>query len=189
MIELSITPEDLQAALSAANGRQDYAESKDFKSHGEAIVSRDKERRNHIAGCIGEIKCAQYFKQKFEPSIGVITNVDCKLFEVRARRIETGRDLAIRPNCKLRLPHVLVWISRDRKIVTLVGWLCAWEGRERAKEAQEQAGRDIWWQPLTGAWFIPPPYHSIRSLQDWINCGHPLHWCPEQYQTGGTTHA
>jgi hypothetical protein len=182
MIEMPITSSDTDEAKAAANARQDYAEKNEYKSHGDEVVPRDKERRNHIVGCLGELKCAQHFGLNFDPSIGVITSIDCKIIEVRTRRIETGRDLALRPNDKWRLPFVLVWLNRERMLATIVGWLCGWEGHQRAMLAKQEAGRDVWWQPLTGAWFIPPPYHSIQSLEDWIDAGHPEHWAPDGYR-------
>jgi len=177
MNKLPVTPEDLKIATHAGHARQDYARRTGLQHYGRTVVTSAKD----IVGCLGELKCAQFFGQPFDPAIGVLTGVDCKLFEVRARDISTGRDLAIRPHDKMRLPHVLVWITPAHTLATIVGWLCGWEGRERAKAAELAAGFDVLWQPKKGCWFIPPPYHSVKSLQDWIDCGAPLHWAPEAY--------
>lgn len=172
-VELPITPEDIEQVREAAEGRQDYAQRMGLVTPG---VERPPERRlrDDYLGCVGELKVVQHFDLDFDPAIGVLDRVDCKILEVRSRRVETGRDLAIRPLEKWRLPHVLVWIDRERMTATLVGWLCAWEGRERATPTM--------WQPKKEVWFIPPPYHTIKSLEEWIESGHPLHWCPEKYR-------
>jgi hypothetical protein len=173
----------MDEATRPANDRQDYAEQNNFRSYGEAKMTPEQERGNHLVGCITELKCAQFFGLKFDPSVGVITNVDCKILEVRGRRIESGRDLAIRPHDKMRLPHVLMWVDGKFTRATVVGWLCGWQGHQRAMAAKAEAGgHDVMWQQSKGVWFIPPPYHSIVSLQDWIGAGAPLHWAPEEYR-------
>jgi hypothetical protein len=182
MIELPITPGDIERVRAAANGRQDFAQQHNLQTPGVQRTS-ERRRRDDFLGCIGELKSSQYFGLEFNADVGVLNGVDCKIFEVRARRIESGRDLAITPNDKWQLPYVLVWIDRERMIATLVGWLCGWQGHQRAMDAKREAGgTDVWWQPLKAVWFIPPPYHSVQSLRDWIDCGHPLHWCPEEYR-------
>jgi hypothetical protein len=178
MIKLSIVPADTKEATEAAHGRHDFGEAHGYKNHIEQGRKQDVDAE--VVGCLGELLCAHYFQLQFNPSVGVIDAVDCKIFEVRTRRIESGKDLALKQRDKMRLPFVLVWINRDRTEATLVGWLCGWEGHQRAKQAKE-AGRDLW-QPSVRAWFIPPPYHSIASLEDWIGAGHPLHWAPEDYR-------
>lgn len=172
-------------STSVGDGRQDFADSANLKSsHGdEATLSREQQRSDHGIGALGEKIVADYYGLPWDPSIGVLTNVDCKIIEVRTRRIETGRDLPIRKNDKMRLPHVNVWIDQKRMIATIAGWLCAWEGHQRAMQAKADAGgKDVWWQAKTGVWFIPPPWHSVQSLTDWIGAGHPLHWAPERYR-------
>jgi hypothetical protein len=183
MIKLPISAADRKEATDAANGRQDFAEQQNWRSRGAGEIPRARERLNSLVGCLGELKCSQYFGMKFDPSIGIITNVDCEIFEVRTRRIDSGRDLAITPDDKMRLPYVLVWIDRLGTTATIVGWLCGWEGHQRAMQAKEAAGgRDVWFRPVRVVWFIPPPYHSVKSLRQWIQCGHLLHWCPEKYR-------
>jgi hypothetical protein len=182
MIVLPITASDMATVTPTANGRQDNAERKHLKNQFAKPTTLQEDRFSHVIGCIGELKCAQFFGMPFDDSdIGVLTNIDCKVFEVRTRNIETGRDLSIEPQSKMRLPHVLVWVDRKHMQATIVGWLCGWEGRERAKAAELAAGFDVWWRPAVRTWFIPPPYHSVKSLQDWIECGAPLHWAPEAY--------
>lgn len=183
-VELSVTADDLRRSGLVADERQDFADSRNLKSsHGnEAPLSAAQQRSDHHVGSLGEMKVAEYYGLEWNPSVGVLTNVDCKIIEVRTRRIENGRDLPIRANDKWRLPHMLVWFDSKRMITTMAGWLCAWEGHQRAMQAKAEAGRDVWWQAKTGVWFIPPPYHSIKSLRDWINAGHPQHWAPEAYR-------
>ena len=183
MIELPVTPADMEIVTAAANGRQAFAERNKYVPYDKsARIQPEQQRTNDIAGCLGELKCAHYFGLKFDPSVGVITNVDLKIIEVRTRRIETGRDLAIRPKDKMRLPYVLVWLDFKRMIAMMVGWLCGWQAHERAMQAKQEAGHDVWWQQIKQVWFIPPPYHSIASLEDWIGAGAPQHWAPEQYR-------
>jgi hypothetical protein len=165
------TSQDMMEATVAANGRQDFAESQNFQTSGRALP-REQERLNHRVGCLGELKCAQRFHLEFNASVGIITNVDCKILEVRTRRIENGRDLPFRSIEKVRLPYVLCWLDERAKQVTIVGWLCGWQAHERMKDTP------MW----KGVWFVPPPYHSVQSLQDWITAGHPLHWAPEAYR-------
>jgi hypothetical protein len=183
MIELPITPDDIAQVTPVAIAKGEYSEHHGFVPCDKpARIERGQQHINDMTGCLGELKCSQFFGLPFDTSENATASVDCKIIEVRARRIETGRDLAIRPHDKMRLPYVLVWLDHARMIATIVGWLCGWEAHQRAMQAKLESGRDVWWQPLKSVWFIPPPYHSIESIKDWILIGHPLHWAPEEYR-------
>ena len=155
---MPITKSDLETATRVGNAKQSFSARTGLRDYGVAM-SAARGQANNTVGSLGELKTSQFFGVEFDDSEDGRHKVDCELFEARTRDIDNnGRDLAIRPHDKMRLPHVLVWIERKRLIATLVGWLVGWEGHARAMQAKADAGYDVWWQQSKGCWFVPPPY-------------------------------
>lgn len=182
MTTMPITKSDRATAARVGSAKQSYSVRQKLPDYGPSAAAPANGERQHVLGCLGEFICARFFGVEFDDSEDGRAKIDCKIFEVRTRDVSSGKDLAIRPHDKMRLPHVLVWIEGD--LATIVGWLVGWEGHARAMQAKADAGFDVWWQPSARCWFVPPPYHSVASLQDWIACGHPLHWSPPEYAKG-----
>jgi len=72
----------------------------------------------------------------------------------------------------MRLSFVLVRVDMQRLRAEILGWLCGWQAMER---------EDKVWNEGRGMWFIPPPYHSVQSLEDWITSGAKPHWMPPEF--------
>jgi len=164
---------DFTAADEGALGRRAYGRSAGLKEYAAEARARDSEEEKFLteqAGTRAEQIGADHFKLSFNASVGNTRNVDLDdLIEIRGRR-GANTDLAIRPVDKMRLPHVLIRIIPPW--ADIVGWLCAWEGRQRALELKLRLC------PIRHVWYVPPPYHSVRSLEQWLMCGHRLHWMP-----------
>jgi len=183
MKEMPITASDLAEATNVAIAKGEFSTRQGHIPYGAtARMSPDVQQAHDLIGCLGELKASQCFGQPFNTSENGIGEIDCRIFEARARDIRTGRDLAYRPIDKMRLPYVLVWIDLPAKKATIVGWLVGWEAHQRAMAAKQKAGYDVLWNATRRVWFIPPPYHSVASLEDWILVGHPQHWAPEGYR-------
>ncbi len=167
---LSFCKENIAEALEAADARQDYAERVRLPNYDGRELTPELERENHHVGAIAEWACALHFGLTFNASVGDLTACDLGIIEVRGRRDGPNADLPMRRNDtpKLRKPFVLVLVNLIHLTANIVGWLCGWEAMKRADNATQRYG----------VWYIPPPYHSVRSLEQWIMCGHPQHWCP-----------
>lgn len=176
---ISWTRAESEPITAAANGRQGYAEAMGFENYGRKDLTSEQLLAQHSVGAHGEWVTAEAFGPplKFNPSIGKIDTVDLQILEVRARPWIPGRlDLGVRgKRDKLRLPHVLVHVDLPRCRACIPGWLCGWEAMERPDKVEFDRGEVRWW-------FVPPPYHTPRSLKQWIECGHPLHWAPDKYR-------
>jgi hypothetical protein len=171
---MQFTPAQAEEALRGANERQDYAEMMGFENYGGRMFTREEERLHHEVGALGEYAAANCLGLKFDPTVGRIDAVDLGIVEVRARTVGRLTDLAIRSGKdeeKLRLPFFLTVVNRPTLTVDLVGWLCGWEAWERRNQQNYHYG----------VWYIPPPYHSVLSLQQWVLCGHRRHWAPPKY--------
>jgi hypothetical protein len=166
---------DFTDADDGALGRRAYGRKAGLKEYAAEARARDSELEKFLTeqiGARGEKVVAHHFKLPFEASVGNTRNVDlANLIEARARR-GASTDLAIRPIDKMRLPHVLVRFYSE--YAHIIGWLCAWEGRQRALELNLKLC------PIRHVWYVPPPYHSVLSLEQWLMCGHRLHWMPER---------
>ena len=164
---------DFAEADAGALGRRAYGRSANLTEYAPEARARDSELEKFLterAGARAEKVCADHFKLPFNASVGNTRNIDlADLIEVRCRRGALA-DLGIRPKDKMRLPHVLVRYYGE--CIDIVGWLCGWEGRERAEQLK------IRLCPIRKVWYVPPPYHSVRSLEQWLMCGHRLHWMP-----------
>jgi len=162
----------MDEALAAGDGRQDYAEKVGLEHYGDGIPL-DQQRANHKFATVAEYIVHLYLRVPWRANVGEVKAVDHEFLETRARRIGPGLphpDLFIRPRDweKRFLPYLLVWINEEESVAYLVGWLCGWEAWRRRGN----------WCEARGGWFVPPPYHSIRSLEQWIECGHPRHHHP-----------
>jgi len=165
--------------VKAANDRQDYAERFRLENYDGRPMTAEQEREAHGVGALGEGAAADLFGLKFDPAVGVLDGTDLKIIEVRARRAGgSGGDLAMRrgdnEKAKLRRPFLLVHVNPPKLTVQFIGWLCGWEAWERRSEENCHYG----------VWYIRPPYHSVLSLQQWVQCGHRLHWSPPEYESG-----
>lgn len=173
---MQLTRAQADEAIAGANKRQDYAEQVHLPNYDGRTLTPEYERENHHVGAIAEWASAALLGQKFDPSVGDLDATDLKIIEVRGRRIGPNSDLPMRRNDenKLRLPFFLVRINLNRLTAEFVGWLCGWEAWERRTTENCHFG----------VWYIPPPYHTVLSLQQWVLCGHRLHWAPERYRCG-----
>jgi len=173
---IRFTQADLEIGIRDGNALEDEAQAKGARNYG-IDLTLEETRANHHVGSLGEWLCAKYFGLEDEyREVKKQGDVDLKVIEVRARRITMGLncDLTIRPDDKMRMPIVLVRVSMERMLAELVGWLCGWEAIEREDK--------IWYEPRR-VFYVPPPYHSILSLEQWLACGRRPHWCPEKYRS------
>jgi hypothetical protein len=177
---IRFTKAEADEAIAAGDKRWQFARNRNARNYG-IDLSPEECKENHHVGSIGEWVCAEYFGLEFEggtdfDSYESLVAPDLKIIEVRARRIQFGlnADLTIRPDDKMRLPVVLVRVSMERMLAEIVGWLCGWEAIEREDK--------IWYGPRQ-VFYVPPPYHSVLSLVQWLACGRRPHWCPEKYRS------
>jgi len=176
---ISYTREEVAEPLRVGDARQDAAERAGYVNYG-GVRTLAEQRENHRLSAVGEWLAAWFFRLRFKPSIGVIDAIDLGFLdddteedgvEVRARRV-TERlpvpDLIIRPTDKLVLPHVLICVELELGQAEVAGWLVGWEALQRGDKGPLPG--------LQGLHAVPPPYHSVESLQHWIAAGHRRHW-------------
>lgn len=94
--------------------------------------------------------------------------------EVCPRAVVSGMraDLAINPHDAMVPPRLLVRVRLEHKHADIVGWLCGWEAIERTDKV---------WDEQRKVFDVPPPYHSLLSLRQWLECGHRPHWMPKPF--------
>jgi hypothetical protein len=164
---------DFTDADKGALGRRAYGRSAGLTEYAAEARARDSELEKFLTEQVGtraEQVGAEHLKLPFNASVGNTRNVDlADLIEIRGRR-GAGTDLPIRPRDKMRLPHLLIRFYG--KYAHIIGWLCGWEGQKRARELNLKLC------PIRHVWYVPPPYHSVLSLEQWLMCGHRLHWMP-----------
>lgn len=148
-----LSPKWMAKAIQVGRDRNAYAAGRGYQNYGELMGSK---LDHDITGAIAECSVAKFFGLRWDPSVGVITNIDVgERLEVRGRRIsQTGGDLPIRPDDKDDKPYVLCWVYDDNS-VDLRGWLFAKEAKGRGQ-----------WRQNMGVWFVGPPYRPIPELQE-----------------------
>jgi hypothetical protein len=171
----------IEAAGRESAGRQDFAERANLKNQFDMRGMRFTERDVHFWGRLCESAAAIAFNLPAPATIGSITAIDLgNIAQVRGRVIQPGKplpDLSIdrRDLLKPHLPLLLVRLDLEELIAQMVGWLLIGEAHERAEQL-EREGTQTWFAPMK-CWFVPGPYHSTKSLRDWIWMGaRPFQW-------------
>jgi hypothetical protein len=175
--------EEIAAPLRVANQHYEVNRRNGARHYGDKFVEPERRQANAELGMVSEFLAAWYFGLRFRDGLGDDRlGIDLDVIEVRARRVEFERqtpDLAIRPDDKLHLPNVLMYLDIDAGRAELIGWLAAWQAIERAQKE--------WCQPK-GVWFVRPPYHSILSLEQWLAAGAKPMWNPADFDRQPRSH-
>jgi len=180
---IKFTPDDVTEALVAANAFQDFNEARGYKDRGaEKDLTKIEQRDRQIVGHVGHLLIARRYHLPYAPKLGDFAQIDIEFpggdggMEVRASIRDNPR-LPINPRDiergKLALPFVLIRVSLARGIAEILGWLCGWQALERPDR--------IWRGPPQNTWYVPAPYHSVQSLDDWIESGAKPHWMPKDF--------
>jgi hypothetical protein len=174
-VRLIPTAEQQERARRDGRARTDAAIARRFKHWNVRAEDREQRIRNDTIGCFCELMAGHYLGLPYNPSIGEIDNVDLdKKVEVRGIANPRYCELPIRPPDKperLLKPHLLVRTTEAIQWASLEGWLLGWEAMDRIELLELK----LVGEGHGARWYVPGPFHSIRSLQDWLLCGAPPH--------------
>jgi len=143
-------------------------------------IAREQSIKNTFVARLGEQGAGAAFDLPATATPGILNAVDLKIIEVRARLITEdvpSPDLSVddRDWKKSQFPLLLVRVDIEKLLGYMVGWLLIAEARYRIDLLKHGNPHNVVYDNRKKCWFVPPPYHSTKSLRDWIACGAPKH--------------